>query len=79
MWYHYLFIVAGLYMVGSAIYNIMTGSRSMTSLMMNGVEVAMGAAIGYYGYSGVTAPAPMLSLPPAVSTMVGGAIRKLFR
>jgi hypothetical protein len=82
MWYHYLLVLAGLYLVGSAIYNVVTGSRTMTSLIMDAVQIAIGGGIGYYGYTGIMTPAYTTMLPaaiaPAMNTMVGG-IRKLFR
>lgn len=79
MWYHYLFILVGLYLVGSAVYSMVT-NRATTNLIMSGVQIAIGGGIAYYGYSGVTAPepAPILSAVPGVSGMVGG-LRKMFR
>ena len=82
MWYHYLLVLAGRYLVGSAIYNIVTGSRSKSSLIMDAVQIDIGGGIGYNGYTGIMTPADPTMLPAAIAqamnTMVGG-IRKLFR
>lgn len=80
MWYHYLLLVAGLYLVGSAIYSIVTGARSVTSLAMNGVQIAIGGGIAYYGYSGIMTPVVPSILPgvPTPTAMMGG-LRKLLR
>lgn len=80
MWYHYLLLLAGVYLVGSAVYSLVTGSRTLTSLIMDGVQIAIGAGIAYYGYSGAMAPAAPSILPgvPTPTAMMGG-IRKLFR
>ena len=81
MWYHWLLVVAGVYMVGSAIYSIIS-NRSMTNVIMSGVQIAIGAGVGYYGYSSAMAPAVSSFVPtamaPAVNTMMGG-FRKLLR
>lgn len=80
MWYHYILILAGLYFVGSAIYSLIS-NRSMTNLILSGVQILLGAGVAYYGYTGVTAPEPVpfLSAPAAaVSGMVGG-FKKLLR
>ena len=81
MWYHYLLGLAGLYLVGAGIYSIVT-NRSMQNIIMNSVQIAIGAAVGYYGYSGITAtPTPTFVPPPvanAASTFVGG-LRRAFR
>jgi hypothetical protein len=82
MWYHWILVVVGVYLVGSAIYSVVTGTRTVTSLAMNGVQMAIGAGLGYYGYSSAMTPAVPSFVPqamaPAVSTMMGG-MRKLFR
>jgi len=78
MWYHYLFILAGLYLVGSAVYSIIS-NRSMTNLILSGIQIVVGGGIAYYGYSGVTAPEPtLLSAVPGMAAMTGG-FKKLFR
>lgn len=80
MWYHYLLLAAGLYLVGSAIYSIVTGSRTITALVMDAVQIAIGGGIAYYGYSGIMTPAVPSILPgvPTPTAMMGG-LRKLFR
>ena len=77
MWYHYLLLVAGLYLVGSAIYSLVMGTKSMASIAMNAVQIAIGGGIGYFGYSGIVAPTflPVVATPGA---MMGG-VRKLLR
>ena len=80
MWYHYLLLLAGLYLVGSAIYSIVTGPRSVTGMAMSAVQIAIGGGIAYYGYSGIMTPAVPTLLPgvPTPGAMMGG-VRKLFR
>uniref|UniRef100_A0A6C0JLK7 Uncharacterized protein n=1 Tax=viral metagenome TaxID=1070528 RepID=A0A6C0JLK7_9ZZZZ len=64
MWYHYLAMLVALYLIGSSIYNIvMAGNQS--GWIVNGVTTAIGGAMAYYAYSGITAPV----LPPP---FVGG-------
>lgn len=80
MWYHYLLALAGLYLVGSAIYSIIS-NRSMTNVIMSGVQLAIGAAVAYYGYTGIMAPAPGIMgtvVNPTVNTMMGG-LRKMMK
>jgi hypothetical protein len=45
--------------------------RGITGYVMNGISLAIGVALAYYGYAGVTAPV----MPPPVFS--GG--RKLWR
>lgn len=80
MWYHYLLLLAGLYLVGSAIYSIVTGPRSVTGMAMSAVQIAIGGGIAYYGYSGIMTPVTPTFLPgvPTPGAMMGG-VRKLFR
>lgn len=80
MWYHWLLVIAGLYLVASGIYSIVT-NRSMQNIIMSGVQVAIGAAVGWYGYSSATAT-PSIVPPPVAnvaSTMMGGLRRALRR
>jgi len=81
MWYHWLLVVAGLYLVGSAIYSIIA-NRSMTNVIMSGVQIAVGAAIGWYGYTSAMTPTVPSFIPApvasAASTMMGG-MRRMFR
>ena len=80
MWYHYILILVGLYFVGSAIYSIIS-NRSLTNIILSGVQIVLGGGVAYYGYSAATAPepVPLLSAPAAaVSGMVGG-LRKMLR
>jgi len=78
MWYHWLLVVAGLYLVGSAVYSIIT-NRSMTNIIMSGVQLVIGGAIGYYGYTNAMAPTtpPILPGVPTPQAMMGG-LRKMF-
>ena len=79
MWYHWLLVVAGLYLVGSGVYSIIS-NRSMTNVIMSGVQIALGAAIGWYGYSSAMTPVapPLLPGVPTPGAMYGG-LRKLLR
>jgi hypothetical protein len=80
MWYHYLLLAAGLYLVGSAIYSLVVGPRTITSMAMSAVQIAIGGGIAYYGYTGIMTPTTPMMLPsvPTPGAMMGG-IRKLFR
>lgn len=80
MWYHWLLLLAGLYLVGSAIYSIVTGPRSVTAIAMNAAQIAIGGGIAYYGYSGAMTPVtpPLLPGVPTPTAMMGG-LRKMFR
>jgi hypothetical protein len=80
MWYHYLLLAAGLYLVGSAIYGLVVGPRSVTSMAMSAVQIAIGGGIAYYGYTGIMTPVapPLLPGVPTPGAMMGG-LRKLFR
>lgn len=80
MWYHYLLLVAGVYLVGSAVYSLVTGTRTITSMAMSAVQIAIGGGIAYYGYTGIMTPATPTLLPqvPTPGAMLGG-VRKLFR
>lgn len=79
MWYHWLLVVAGLYLVGSAIYSVVTGSRTVTNLIMDAVQIAIGGGIAYYGYTNAMTPAAPSLLPgvPTPTAMMGG-LRKIF-
>lgn len=79
MWYHYLLLLAGAYLLATAIYTIVTGPKSVISLSMNGVQAAIGAGITYYGWSGIWTP-PATSILPGVPTptaMMGGLRRMM--
>ncbi len=79
MWYHWLLVVAGLYLVGSAIYSIIA-NRSMTNVIMSGIQIAVGAGIGWYGYTNAMTPTVPTLLPgvPTPGAMMGG-LRRMFR
>jgi multisubunit Na+/H+ antiporter MnhC subunit len=81
MWYHWILVVAGVYLVGSAVYSIIL-NRSMTNVIMSGIQIAVGAGIGYYGYTSAMTPVVPSFVPApvasAASTMMGG-MRKMFR
>lgn len=80
MWYHYLLLVAGLYLVGSAIYSVVVGPRGLTNLIMDAVQIAIGLGVAYYGYTGIMTPVTPSLLPgvPTPTAMMGG-LRKLLR
>jgi len=72
MWWHYLVMIIGLYLLATSLYNIaMAGNQA--GWIVNGISSAIGGAMIYYAYVGITAPAP-LALPPAV----GGRRRKWY-
>jgi hypothetical protein len=65
MWYHYLGVLIGLYLVGSSIYNIvMSGNRS--GWIVNGISTAIGGGLLWWASSGIMTP---VYVPPP---MLGG-------
>ena len=73
MWYHYLSLLVGLYLVGSAIYSMVMVSGTLYSRWIsNGIYAAIGVAIVMWSWSGITAPPPG-SIPGI--TMAGGRRR----
>jgi len=77
MWYHWLLLLAGFYIVGIAIYSIVKGSRSVTDIVMSAVQIAIGGGVAYYGYTGITAAPPTVT--SAIPPVMMGGLRKLFR
>jgi hypothetical protein len=67
MWYHYLALLAGVYLVASSIYNMVL-NRNTSGYVMNGISLVIGVALAWYGYAGVTAPV----IPPP---LLGGRRR----
>jgi hypothetical protein len=64
MWYHYIGVLIGLYLVGSSIYNIvMSGNRS--GWIINGVSTAIGGGLLWWASSGIMTPV----VPPSI---IGG-------
>ena len=52
---YYFLVLVGLYLVGTAIYNIvMVGNRD--GWILNGITAAIGGGIAYFAYSKVAAP-----------------------
>lgn len=70
-------MLAGIYIAFLGSYSIATGPRSVTSLVMNSVQIAVGLGIIYYSYSQITAVPP--ALPSAIPPAITGGLRKLFR
>lgn len=59
MWYHYLVMIIGLYLLTTSLYNIaMAGNRA--GWIVNGISCAIGGGLMYYAYVGITAPVPLL-------------------
>jgi hypothetical protein len=61
MWYHYLAILVGIYMVASALYTIIK-SRGTVSYVFNGIYIAIGGYIAWWAYSALTAPPPLIMM-----------------
>lgn len=78
MWYHWILLLAGLYLVGSAIYSLVTGPRTVTGMAMSAVQLAIGGGIAYYGYTNAMTPTVPSILPgvPTPTAMMGG-LRKM--
>ena len=72
MWYHYLALLVGLYMIGSAVYSMVMVSGTLYSRWVsNGIYTAIGVAIAMWSWSGITAPSPIAQ----ASAMMGGRRR----
>ncbi len=72
MWYHYLTLLVGLYLVGSAIYSMVSVPGTLYSRWIsNGLYVLIGGAIVWWSWSGITTP--VYYAPP--TTMLGGRRR----
>jgi len=60
MWWHYLILIVGLYLLATSLYNIaMAGNRA--GWIVNGISSAIGGAMIYYAYVGITTPPPFLA------------------
>jgi len=71
MWYHYLGLLAGLYLVAVSIYHMVT-NRSIMGYITNAVYILIGLGVAWWAYSGITAPPPSIFSP---NTMTGGRRR----
>lgn len=74
MWYHYLTLLVGLYLVGSAIYSMVMVPGTMYSRWIsNAIYAVIGGVIVWWSWSGINTPA----VPAYVSTpgMMGGRRR----
>ncbi len=59
MWYHYLSLLVGLYLIGSAVYSMVMVSGTLYSRWIsNGIYAAIGVGITMWSWSGITAPPP---------------------
>ena len=69
MWYHYLGIIAAIYLILSAAYDMFMGYGPWyTRFIFNGLYIAIGLAIGSWALSGINAPSPIVQ----ATTMMGG-------
>ena len=71
MWYHYLGLLAGLYLVAVSIYHMVT-NRSIMGYITNAVYILIGLGVAWWAYSGITAPPPSIF---SSSPMTGGRRR----
>jgi hypothetical protein len=63
MWYHYIALLVGLYLVGSSLYTVITGKiYGVTGYVINGLYIAIGGYMAYWAYGTITAPAPLLQM-----------------
>jgi hypothetical protein len=60
MWYHYVGLIIAVYLASSAIYTLVVGPKTVGSLAINGVYVAIGLFMMSWAYSGITAPPPSI-------------------
>ena len=75
MWYHYLAILLALYMVGNTIYRtVVYGNHGTYDWVVFGINLVVGLGLGWWAYSGITAPPP--SYFPAPTGMTAGRRRR---
>ena len=63
MWYHYLGLLAGLYLVAVSIYHMVT-YRSIMGYVTNSIYILIGLGIAWWAYSGISAPPPSMFPSP---------------
>lgn len=59
MWYHYLGLLAGLYLVAVSIYHMVT-YRTIMGYVTNSIYILIGLGIAWWAYSGISAPPPSI-------------------
>lgn len=75
MWYHYLTLLVGLYLVGSAIYSMVAVPGTLYSRWIsNGLYIVIGGAIAWWSWSAISAPV-VPSYMPTTTGMMGGRRR----
>jgi hypothetical protein len=75
MWYHYLLLLIGAYIVLIGIYDLVTNKQAFNSVGWTvwGVTRLVGLVLLYIGWSGISAPAPAYVSTPG---MMGGRRRR---
>ena len=63
MWYHYLGLLAGLYLVAVSIYHMVT-YRTIMGYVTNSIYILIGLGIVWWSYSGISAPPPSMFSSP---------------
>ena len=61
MWYHYVALLIAVYLAGTAIYTLIIAPKTMGSLAINGIYIAIGLFMLSWAYAGITAPPPMFA------------------
>ena len=59
MWYHYVTLVVGLYLLATSIYNIVANNNK-TGMIFNGGSAAIGGAITYGAIQDIRTPAAII-------------------
>jgi hypothetical protein len=63
MWYHYLILLVGLYLVGSAVYSmVMTRGPWFSRYVFNGLYIAIGIAITNWAWANRNPPSAIAQL-----------------
>ncbi len=79
MWYHVLLTAIGLYLVGTAIYNLVM-NRNTTSYVTNGIQIVIGGFLFSWGYGGIRESGWWMGYPASVfsstPTMGGRRLKK---
>ena len=79
MWYHYVLVALGLYVVLSGIYDLVTNKQAFNAVgwTMWSITRVVGLVILYIGWSGLSAPAVPAYAP--TTGMIGSGKRRYRR
>jgi hypothetical protein len=58
MWWHYIFLLFGIYLVASSLYNIVINGNP-SGWIVNGVSVIIGVVLTMWSWGAINTPPPM--------------------